>query len=1050
MHTSPRTWQERENSPDFDWSAWERRIVEMTRYLENADRSVLDCGSGNMFLKKVLKDGVKYYPVDYKKRFDETIVCDFNRKEFPDIDVDVIFLSGILEYINDPKWFLAESADRAKKIVLSYNPLDILPDIALRRSAAWVNDLSKDEIITILHSLGFLLTHWDNIPIPNTRCQLFCFVKATSESLHRNYFCTGCGSCTNICPADALALQADEDGYYRPVLDKSFCTNCGQCVKACPVINPLANTNNQPVCFEFIAKDEDLLFKSSSGGAFPLLADEILQSGGIVAGAAWREDFTVEHILVDNKDDLPKLQKSKYLQSHIGDIYRQIKRKLEAGQRILFSGTPCQVAGLHKYLGKEYAHLYSIDLLCHYVPSTKFFVKYLEDEFGKRNVKSYSFRHKMQGWNADCLTLTLTLTDSTVLVRRFNDDPYQQVFHNRTMIPSFCEHCRFAKIPRYGDISLGDFHYIDQNDTELSSAYKRGISAVLINTEKGKKIFDGIIPHAQLIKKAPIEWLNGNLGYLRGQEIYSHPNRERFYALVRYMPFQKAVRYVLQNKYDIGLVGLGHHNNYGTHLTAYALYQILCDKGFEVLTINQPTTSTVWPPNAQPILFKKNPYRSFDIGRIYAHKTEMRELNKFCDMFMVGSDQLFNGYINYATDNFTFLEWAEDRKKKVAFATSFGNNYINHEKYEFGINFIDPEKYEYSYFLSKFDYLGLREKSSVGFVKNTLGLDAVWVLDPVFLLDSSYWDAMAGEGSTSRGSIFSYILDENDETKNICEFFSQIFNEKISTISDFNKIQDLDKTPFAEDWLAQIKNSKFVITDSFHGMCFSIIFKRPFIILKNDRGMSRIETILETTGLMDRWCFSISDVKNLRDRLFNIDWNIVHAKLAKEKRRSLDELDIAVAPLESPKTASTWDVVFPHLGNIYGRLHNLQPLIEQQQIQLDRQKEEIESEKTRVENLSVSLGRQKEEIESESVRIRDLFSLLDKQKKEMEVEKDINRKNIMELECRILSSRSWRIGRSITWFPRKVYGFFRCVRQNGLWYSIKLFFKRIQRKIGAK
>jgi coenzyme F420-reducing hydrogenase beta subunit len=534
-----KTWQDRENEEGFTFSIYEPRIKLLRKFITEQDKSVVDFGAGVMFLETLLPKEISYYPMDYIKRSEKTIVCNINKKEFPNIHADVAFISGFLEYVEDTDWFFYELAEYFSKIILSYSVCrqGTKEDIDRRKSRAWVSHLTQNALIFSMHKNGFLADVQSTL---NVNQVFLVFLKATTETLRKNYFCSGCGACTNICPVNALTLTPDENGYYRPECNTEICVQCGQCVKKCPVLNPPENKNTkEPECYEFIAADEDLLFKSSSGGVFPLLAKKVLSEGGVVAGVSWRDDFTVAHILIDKEEDLYKLQKSKYLQSYVGDIHRQIKEKLEKGVKVLFSGVPCQAAALKNFLDKEYDNLFIVDLLCHYSPSSKFFIKYLKDTFGEDNVIKYEFRHKRDGWTADCLTFTLA--DGRTLVRRLNDDPYQRVFHNRTMISNACANCRFSLLPRYGDITLGDFHGINKLDNALDPNYKKGISVVLINTSKGKLFFNAISTAAQLLKEVPLKWVQENGRLFRNPADYTPPERDTFYAALKIMPFPGAV-----------------------------------------------------------------------------------------------------------------------------------------------------------------------------------------------------------------------------------------------------------------------------------------------------------------------------------------------------------------------------------------------------------------------------------------------------------------------------------------------------------------------------
>jgi len=247
----------------------------------------------------------------------------------------------------------------------------------------------------------------------------------------------------------------------------------------------LQNENNsKPKCFEFIAKNEEILFNSSSGGVFPLVAKKILNNGGIVCGAAWKNDFSVEHIIIDNESDLYKLQKSKYLQSYMGNIFRQIKVKLEDGVDVLFSGSPCHIAGLRTFLKKPYNNLFCLDILCAQAPSAGFFKKYLKDTFMKKKVKTYQFRNKKYGWNSD--SHSIEFYDGTIISRRKEDDPYQRVF--KIMSSNVCNSCRYSLLPRQGDITIGDFWNINNKDNNIDTQTQKKPKNVKLKKSEVKTI----------------------------------------------------------------------------------------------------------------------------------------------------------------------------------------------------------------------------------------------------------------------------------------------------------------------------------------------------------------------------------------------------------------------------------------------------------------------------------------------------------------------------------------------------------------------------------
>ena len=367
--------------------------------------------------------------------------------------------------------------------------------------------------------------------------------KAVTSVLDLN-LCVGCSACVNACPKGALALKPDRHGYYCTSIEPQKCINCGLCTKTCPVLSQPENKNFiMPECYSFITSDEDILMKSSSGGVFSLLADEVFKRGGVVAGGAWRDDFTVEHIIIDKKEDMPKLRKSKYLQSYLGDTYKKVKEYLENGRFVLFSGCGCQAAGLKKYLKKEYDNLLIVDIFCHYSPSPMFFKKYVQGSF--TDLKRYEFRYK-KGENCwDCLTINASDGENEIVRHGSSEDEYQRVFHSELMLSEHCANCKFQSRQRYGDISLGDFWNIQKHDTGIE--HGKGVSCVFVNNEKGRKFFESI-PESmiKLKKKAPVEWVGGNGFVYRGKNKLTQKNYD-FYKAIRFMPFEEAANYALKS-----------------------------------------------------------------------------------------------------------------------------------------------------------------------------------------------------------------------------------------------------------------------------------------------------------------------------------------------------------------------------------------------------------------------------------------------------------------------------------------------------------------------
>ena len=370
------------------------------------------------------------------------------------------------------------------------------------------------------------------------------FSQKTVYSLSEKY-CVGCGACVSVCPHNALSLQPDNLGYFRATINKINCTLCGACQKVCPALNPPAKTNSdKPRLVGLQCKDENLLQKSSTGGVFGLLAKSILNKGGVVCGAAWNENLGVEHIIIDNEADLNRLHKSKYMQSFTGNIFRDIKNYLDKNTPVLFSGCPCQVAGLKSYLKKDYPNLLLVDLLCGNAPSQMFFKKYLESNFKDKNISGYEFRNKTYGWNCYSVLVSFANGDKE-LINSPTEDAYQSVYHNHTMCPVHCENCKYQSKPRYGDITIGDFWGISQKDK--SADYSKGLNAVIINNAKGESYFNSLNKEdLRIYKDFPLEFLGGN-GIMFGGKFTVSKDRDIFYHNIRYKSFKETLDIIAQS-----------------------------------------------------------------------------------------------------------------------------------------------------------------------------------------------------------------------------------------------------------------------------------------------------------------------------------------------------------------------------------------------------------------------------------------------------------------------------------------------------------------------
>lgn len=303
--------------------------------------------------------------------------------------------------------------------------------------------------------------------------------------------CCGCTACEHICPKGCITMQPDEEGFLYPRVAQERCISCGLCEKVCPVIH--SNASGKPVAvYAAVNPDEDVRMHSSSGGIFSMLATKVIEAGGAVFGARFDKDWLVSHSKAETEEELGPFRGSKYLQSRIGDTFKEAKEILQNGRIVLFTGTSCQISGLKKYLRKDYPNLLTVDCVCHGVPSPGIWRAFLEETTptGSR-ITDISFRNKTSGWKDYTVTVSYETGVKTEIRNIvFRDHPFMQAFlSNLTLRPS-CYHCPAKEGASGSDITLGDFWGIDKIDKGMDDG--KGTSLILINSAKGARWLDKI------------------------------------------------------------------------------------------------------------------------------------------------------------------------------------------------------------------------------------------------------------------------------------------------------------------------------------------------------------------------------------------------------------------------------------------------------------------------------------------------------------------------------------------------------------------------------
>lgn len=352
--------------------------------------------------------------------------------------------------------------------------------------------------------------------------------------------CTGCLACVDACTSECIQVVPDAYGFWYPEIQTDRCIDCKKCEKVCPLINLSGNNENDPVNPEALAgyiKSNEIRAKSSSGGIFTALALKILESDGVVVGAAFDAILNVSHIIIESEDDLFKLRGSKYVQSNVLGCYKKVRALLQKGVTVLFSGTPCQIAAMQGYLGKAYENLVLLDIVCHGVPSCAVWQEYLNWQARRHGSQptNANFRDKSSGWEK--FSLSLSFQNGTEYKRRLDEDAYMKAFLQNLCLRKSCYQCRYKTKQRLSDLTIGDLWGINEIAPELND--DSGISVVFIQSKKGRRLLDSINRSVHLVN------INSELSIEKNgamtHSVYKPPMREYFFRKLGTVDFDKLV-----------------------------------------------------------------------------------------------------------------------------------------------------------------------------------------------------------------------------------------------------------------------------------------------------------------------------------------------------------------------------------------------------------------------------------------------------------------------------------------------------------------------------
>ena len=350
----------------------------------------------------------------------------------------------------------------------------------------------------------------------------------TEKLKQNNLKCCGCSACYAVCPKNAITMQADSEGFKYPVINKDKCIDCRLCCKVCPLDIKLEKTEDKQISVACTAKDENFTKQSSSGGVFAILANMFIEKQAVIYGAAFDADWNVKHIRVDQKDDLKKLYTSKYVQSDMTDNFKFVKADLDSSKEVLFAGTPCQVAGLKSYLGKDYDNLTTVDFICHGVPSPLVWQRYIDklEQDLKSKITEISFRDKKDGWKS--FNFKLMTANGDVFYEKHGDNTYMKGFLKDLYLRPSCYDCKFKTLQRASDITLADFWGIEKIISDMN--IDEGVSLCWSSSEKGKQVLADVLNRTDYYEVKLREAIKHNSSAIKSVEM--HKNRDKFFEEV--------------------------------------------------------------------------------------------------------------------------------------------------------------------------------------------------------------------------------------------------------------------------------------------------------------------------------------------------------------------------------------------------------------------------------------------------------------------------------------------------------------------------------------
>lgn len=705
--------------------------------------------------------------------------------------------------------------------------------------------------------------------------------------------CTGCGACASIC--DCISIKPDKYGFLVSNIDETKCVDCNKCKSVCPAQNiTIKNLIIDADCYGFIT-DNELREKSSTAGIFTMLAEYVLNLNGVVFGAAWDKDFLVYQASVYDINDLDRLRGSKYVQSDTRDSFKRACEFLRHKRYVLYTGCPCQIAGLNNYLAKACdkdlvdKYLITMDLICSGNPSQFAFRDYINTRYGLNNIKSISFRD-LKNWNYG---LYITKTDNSVVA----ENGFVNLFLQHLLNKPACNDCLYQATARQGDFSVGDFWNIETLDADLYDG--KGTQVVLLNSDKARDVFKNL-KHITKIKQFSVQQaVDSGVGHIKHGPV-KNAGYDKFYQDVDKHGFTTALQTRIYH-YDIGLSHLAYPNC-GTVATNYALWSLLKSLGLSVCMIETKH-------GANDLYYQFSKSKGYKYSNSF--ESDLSKLNNYIDVFIAGGDQIWNPLNWYGYKDSFYLDFVADNKKKIAFTTGWTIDDAELVKSLDNMSLTQAKLDALHDSMSRFDLIALRDDFAPYMLDKYLNIKNVkHVQDSVLLCNRDIFDRDIKNETMhlDTGYTFAYLLYTNGDNDEFIQAAKRVAKQTHTRLviykyfgwtvkeydEDFNLLRQYEG--YHRNWLAGIARADYVVTNSYHGMLMSLLYNKQFIAIKNHattrfesagRDFSCLSHVFDSPELVA----SVNIYKTLSDRL---NYDFINSRIDREKEYAVDLLKKAL------------------------------------------------------------------------------------------------------------------------------------------------------------